>query len=147
MYVEKSASSHSGVLWLLLDVLLALAAIGLFLADVPAAGLWTGLVLILAVAQLPPLLIMGPAIIYVVATSDSTMTQVLFTIWSLIVSFSDAFLKPMFLGRGVEIPMLVILIGAIGGLVRAGVIGLFVGAVVLAIGYNGFTAWLNQAEG
>jgi predicted PurR-regulated permease PerM len=125
----------------------ALAAVGLFLADVPAAGLWTGLVLILAVAQLPPLLVLGPAIIYVVATSDSTMTQVLFTIWSLIVSFSDAFLKPMFLGRGVEIPMLVILIGAIGGLMRAGVIGLFVGAVVLAIGYKLFTAWMNQAEG
>ena len=125
----------------------ALAAVGLFLADVPAAGLWTGLVLILAVAQLPPLLIMGPAIIYVVATSDSTMTQVLFTIWALIVSFSDTFLKPMFLGRGVEIPMMVILIGAIGGLVLSGVVGLFVGAVVLAIGYRMFTAWLNQAEG
>lgn len=123
-----------------------LAAVGLFLADVPAAGLWTGLVLILAVAQLPPLLILGPAIVYVVATSDSTLTQVLFTIWSLFVSFSDAFLKPMFLGRGMEIPMPVILIGAIGGMLRAGVIGLFVGAVVLAIGYKLFTAWMNQAE-
>ncbi len=125
----------------------ALAAVGLFLADVPAAGLWAGLVLILAVAQLPPLIILGPAIVYVVATSDSTLTQVLFTIWSLIVSFSDTFLKPMFLGRGVEIPMPVILIGAIGGMVRAGIIGLFVGAVVLAIGYSMFTAWMNQAEG
>ena len=123
-----------------------LAAVGLFLADVPAAGLWAGLVLILAVAQLPPLVILGPAIIYVVATSDSTLTQVLFTIWSLIVSFSDAFLKPMFLGRGMKIPMPVILIGAIGGMLRAGIIGLFVGAVVLAIGYNMFTAWMKQAE-
>ena len=124
-----------------------LAAVGLFLADVPAAGLWTGLVLILAVAQLPPLVIMGPAIIFVVATSDSTLTQVVFTIWALFVSFSDTFLKPMFLGRGMEIPMPVILIGAIGGMLRGGVIGLFVGAVVLAIGYKLFTAWMKQADG
>jgi predicted PurR-regulated permease PerM len=123
-----------------------LAAVGLFLADVPAAGLWVGLVLILAVAQLPPLVILGPAIIYVAATSDSTLTQVLFTIWSLIVSFSDMFLKPMFLGRGMQIPMPVILIGAVGGMLRAGIIGLFVGAVVLAIGYKMFTAWMKQAE-
>ena len=124
-----------------------LAAIGLFLADVPAAGLWTGLVLVLAVAQLPPLIILGPAIIYVAATSDSTLTLVLFTVWSLIVSFSDAFLKPMFLGRGMQIPMLVILIGAIGGMAHGGIIGLFVGAVVLAIGYKMFTSWMNQTEG
>lgn len=123
-----------------------LAAVGLFLADVPAAALWTGLVLILAVAQLPPLVILGPAIVYVIATSDSMLTQALFTVWSLIVSFSDAFLKPLFLGRGMEIPMLVILIGAIGGLMRAGVIGLFVGAVVLALGYSMFKVWMNSAE-
>ena len=117
------------------------------LAGVPGAALWAGLILLLAVAQLPPLLILGPAIIYVVATSDSMMTQVLFTIWSLVVSFSDAFLKPMFLGRGMDIPMLVILIGAIGGLMRAGIIGLFVGAVVLAIGYTVFMAWIKDADG
>ena len=97
-----------------------LAAIGLVLADVPAAGLWTVLVLILAVAQLPPLVVLGPAIAYVIATSDSTLTQVLFTLWSLLVSVSDAFLKPLFLGRGLSIPMPVILIGAIGGVIRAG---------------------------
>ena len=123
-----------------------LAAVGLFLADVPGAGLWVGLVLIFAVAQLPPLLILGPAILYVTATSDSTLTQVLFTSWSLLVSISDSFLKPMFLGRGMKIPMPVILIGAIGGMLRAGIIGLFVGAVVLAIGYKMFTAWMKQSE-
>jgi predicted PurR-regulated permease PerM len=123
-----------------------LSAVGLALADVPLVGLWTVLVLILAVAQLPPLVILGPAIFYVVATSDSTLTQVLFTIWSLIVSVSDSFLKPMFLGRGVDIPMPVILIGAIGGVVRAGIIGLFVGAVVMAIGYKFFTAYMKQPD-
>jgi predicted PurR-regulated permease PerM len=123
-----------------------LAAVGLFIADVPAAALWAGLVLILAVAQLPPLIVLAPAIVYVMATSDSTLITVLFTIWSLLVSFSDAFLKPMFLGRGMTIPMPVILIGAIGGMIRAGIIGLFVGAVVMAVGYKIFTAWMEQAE-
>lgn len=121
-----------------------LAGIGLFLAGVPAAGLWAVLVLILAVAQLPPLLVLGPAVAYLFATSDSTMTNSLFAIWALVVSFSDSFLKPMFLGRGMEIPMPVILIGAIGGMLLSGIIGLFIGAVVLAIGYKLFTAWINE---
>lgn len=121
-----------------------LAAVGFYLAGVPAAGLLAALVLILAVAQLPPLLIMAPAVVYLFATSDSTMTNVLFTVWALVVSVSDSFLKPMFLGRGLEIPMPVILIGAIGGMLLSGIIGLFVGAVVLAIGYKVFTAWLSE---
>jgi predicted PurR-regulated permease PerM len=123
-----------------------LAALGLFVADVPAAALWAGLVLVLAVAQLPPLLVLGPAIVYVLATSDSTAIKVLFTVWSVVVSFSDVILKPLFLGRGSKIPMPVILIGAIGGVIRGGIIGLFVGAVVMAIGYKIFTAWMAQAE-
>jgi predicted PurR-regulated permease PerM len=123
-----------------------LAAVGLFLAGVPAAGLWAVLVLILAVAQLPPLLILGPAVAYVFATSDSTMTNSLFAIWALVVSFSDSFLKPIFLGRGMEIPMPVILIGAIGGMLLSGIIGLFIGAVVLAIGYRLFTAWMKEQD-
>jgi predicted PurR-regulated permease PerM len=124
-----------------------LSAIGLTLIGVPAAGLWAVLILILAVAQLPPLLILGPAVVYVFATSDSTVPNVLFAIWALIVSTSDSFLKPMFLGRGMEIPMPVILIGAIGGMMLSGIIGLFVGAVVLAIGYKLFGAWMNPQDG
>jgi len=80
-----------------------MSAIGLVLIGVPAAGLWAVLILILAVAQLPPLLILGPAVVYVFATSDSTVPNVLFTIWALIISASDSFLKPMFLGRGYKL--------------------------------------------
>jgi predicted PurR-regulated permease PerM len=123
-----------------------LAGVGLFLADVPAAALWTALVLVLAVAQLPTALILVPAIFYVVSTSDSTLTQVLFTIWILIVSPSDQILKPLFLGRGLKVPVPVILVGAIGGMVRHGIIGLFVGTVVLSIGYHIFTAWMGQED-
>ncbi len=123
-----------------------LAALGLVLAGVPAAGLWAVLVLVLAVAQLPPLIVLGPAIAWVLATSDSTVTQVLFTVWSLVVSASDSVLKPMFLGRGMDIPMPVILIGAIGGMLRSGIIGLFVGAVVMAVGYSIFRVWLGTGS-
>jgi predicted PurR-regulated permease PerM len=121
-----------------------LAGIGLLVVGVPGAGLWTLLVLILAVVQLPLLLILGPMIIYVFSTAG-TITAVLFMIWGLLVSASDGFLKPLLLGRGVQIPMLVILIGAIGGMISAGIIGLFVGSVILALGYKLFLAWLHEA--
>ena len=62
-------------------------------------------------------------------------------IWSVLVSVSDSFLKPLFLGRGMDVPMLVILIGAIGGMMLSGLIGLFVGSVVLSLGYKVFQAW------
>lgn len=122
-----------------------LAAIGLILAGVPYAGVWALLVLLLAIIQLPPLLVLGPIIAYVFATS-ATLPAVIFMIWSLLVSMSDSFLKPLLLGRGMDIPTLVILVGAIGGMLMSGIIGLFVGAVVLAVAYTLFKAWLEQVE-
>ena len=95
-------------------------------------------ILILAVAQLPPLLVLGPAMVYVATTGESTLGTVAFVVWSLLVSLSDAVLKPLFMGRGSGLPVAVILIGAIGGLLLHGLIGLFVGAVVFSIGYRLF---------
>jgi len=120
--------------------------IGMAVAGVPGAGLWSLFILILAIAQLPPLLVLAPAIFYVFSAGDSTTVAIIFTIWSFLVSFSDALLKPLLLGRGVEAPMLVILLGAIGGMLYAGIIGLFLGAVILALGYKLFRAWLEWAE-
>ena len=80
---------------------------------------------------------------YVFSVADTT-PAVIFLIYSIIVSGSDAFLKPLFLGRGMEIPMLVILLGAIGGMMMSGILGLFVGAIVLALGYELFMSWLNK---
>ena len=118
------------------------AGIGMVIMHVPLAGLWAMLVLIVAVVQLPPALILVPVIIYVFSASDNTVANVVFTIYALVVSGADSFLKPLFLGRGVDVPMLVILIGAIGGMISAGVIGLFIGAVILAIGYKLFEYWV-----
>jgi predicted PurR-regulated permease PerM len=120
-----------------------LAGVAMLVMGVPGAGLWALLVLLLAVVQLPPLLILGPVMIYVFASAE-TVPAVLFMIWGILVNVSDIFLKPMLLGRGVDVPMLVILIGAIGGVMSSGIIGLFVGAVVLALGYKLFIAWLTQ---
>jgi len=118
---------------------------GMFVLGVPAAGILALLVLILVIAQLPALLVMAPVIIYVFSV-ESTMAAVIFAIWSVAVSMSDIVLKPVLLGRGVEAPMLVILLGAIGGMIMSGIIGLFVGAVVLAVGYKLFMAWLIMGE-
>ncbi|MCK4838439.1 MAG: AI-2E family transporter [Desulfobulbaceae bacterium] len=92
-----------------------LSGIGFLVVGVPGAGLWALLVLILAVVQLPPLLVLGPIIVYVFSTT-SAVTAVVFAIWSVLVGISDPFLKPVLMGRGVDVPMLVIFIGAIGGL-------------------------------
>jgi predicted PurR-regulated permease PerM len=122
-----------------------LSGIGMLVVGVPGAGLWAGLVLLLAIMQLPPILVLGPAMVYVFASS-STVTAVLFLIFGLVVSGSDAFLKPLFLGRGLAIPMPVILIGAIGGMMLSGIVGLFIGAVVLALAYQMAIAWIEPRE-
>jgi len=122
-----------------------LVAIGLFAAGVPHASLWAALCLVVAIIQLPPLLLLLPIIFYVFATSGTT-TSVLFAIWSILASGSDTFLKPVLLARGLDLPMVVIFMGAIGGFVMSGFIGLFVGAVILALGYRLFMAWLGESE-
>ncbi len=121
-----------------------LSTIGMLVAGVPAAGLWGALVLVCAVGQLPPLLVLGPVAAYVFSVADTT-TAVIFLVWAIFVSASDGFLKPMLMGRGVDIPMLVILIGALGGMMLSGIIGLFVGAVVLAIMYTLFMSWITES--
>lgn len=119
-----------------------LAGLGFVVAGVPAAGLWAFLCLVLGVVQIGPGPILLPAVLYVFATGETVMA-VLFLVWSIFVGAVDNVLKPMLLGRGVDVPMLVIFVGAIGGMLLSGIIGLFVGAVVLALGYKLFLAWLE----
>lgn len=117
-----------------------------FTFGIPGAGLLTLAVLFLAIAQLPALLVVAPTIVYVFATHDTT-GAVIFTIWALLGGLSDNILKPMLMGRGIDVPMPVILVGAIGGMLAVGIIGLFLGAVVLSIWYQLFTTWLKMGEG
>ena len=119
------------------------AGLLMVLFGIPAAGLWALLVLILAIVQLPPTIIMLPVAIYGFSVMDTT-TAIIFLVLSIVVSIADTFLKPLFLGRGVDVPMLVILLGAIGGMVAFGILGLFIGSVVLAISYKVFQAYLSE---
>jgi predicted PurR-regulated permease PerM len=119
-----------------------LAGLGFLAVGLPAAGFLALLCLLLAVIQIGAGPIVVPVIIYVFATAD-TLTAILFLAWSTMVVLSDNILKPMLIGRGVQVPLIIIFVGAIGGLMTSGIVGLFVGAVVLALGYTLFLAWLQ----
>ncbi len=120
-----------------------LAGVGFLIVGVPGAGLWALLCLLLAVIQIGIIPIILPMVIYVFSTAD-TLTAILFLLWSIFVSVIDNILKPILLGRGVETPTLVIFLGTIGGFLTSGIIGLFIGPIILAIGYKLFLAWLNE---
>ncbi len=121
------------------------SAIGMLIAGIPVAGLWAVLVLVCAVIQLPPILILGPVAAWYFTVADTTPATI-FLVYSMIVSSSDGILKPILMGRGVDIPMLVILIGALGGMMLSGIIGLFIGAVIVAISYTLFLAWVQEGD-
>ena len=119
-----------------------LTGIGFLLAGVPFAGLWTLLVFILAILQIPAAIIVLPVIIWIFSALE-TGPAVLWTIYLLAAGLSDNVLKPILLGKGAPVPMLVIFLGVIGGFILSGFIGLFTGAIVLSIGYKLFVAWLD----
>jgi predicted PurR-regulated permease PerM len=119
-----------------------LAGLGFLVAGLPGAGLWAAAFLLAAVLQVG-MLILIPAVIYMF-TIASVTKAVIFLVWCLFVGLIDNFLKPLLLGRGVAVPTVVVFLGAIGGFVALGLIGLFIGAIVLSVGYKLFLAWLGQ---
>jgi len=115
------------------------------LAGIPYAGVWAILCMIFAIIQLGPGIVGIPVIIYLYSTTEPVMA----TVWAvliMIVTLMDNVLKPIMLGKGAPVPMLVIFLGSIGGFIVSGFIGLFTGAIVLSIGYTIFISWL-QFEG
>lgn len=120
-----------------------LAFIGFKAIGLPAAGIFTLLILVTAIVQIPAILTMIPAILIAFSIAEPTYA-VIFTIYCVLVGISDNFLKPMLLGKGLKTPMIVILIGTIGGMLLHGIIGLFVGAVVLAVMYRMYEYWVNS---
>ena len=119
-----------------------LAGMGFMVAGVPGAGVWAFLCLFLAIIQIGIAPVAIPVIIYMFYRAD-TLTAGLLTVWLVLVMLSDNFLKPIFLGRGAPVPMLVIFLGSIGGFISMGFVGLFVGAVILSLGFKLFRAWLD----
>jgi predicted PurR-regulated permease PerM len=121
-----------------------LAGLGFLVVGLPGAGLWAVLFLIAAILQVG-VLVLIPAVVYAF-TVVSTSSAVIFLIWCVLVALIDNVLKPILLGRGAAVPMAVVFLGAIGGFVGMGMIGLFVGAIVLSVGYKLFLAWLEQGR-
>jgi len=117
------------------------AGLGFVVARLPGAGLWAIAFLFAAVLQVGPLVLI-PAAIYMFVIA-STGKAVVFLIWCIIVGLMDNVLKPLLLGRGGVVPMAVIFLGVIGGFMAMGIIGMFVGAVILSMGYKLFLAWLE----
>jgi len=123
-----------------------LSFIGFKLIGIPAAGLFTMIVLVAAIVQLPVTLVVIPAIALVFSTTDNTTHAIIFTIYIIIVSLLDNFLKPILLSKGLQTPTIIIFLGAIGGVILHGIIGLFVGTVVLALAHRFYLRWVNSTE-
>jgi len=142
--VATTRSVARGVLGVAL-IQATLAGIGFLVVGIPAAGLWAFLALLFSIVQIGVGPVVIPVAIYIFSTASMT-TAVLFAAWCAFIMVLDNVLKPMLLGRGVDVPMFIVIVGAIGGLLTMGVIGLFVGAIVLVLGYSALVAWLAPEE-
>ena len=120
-----------------------LGGIGLYFAGVPLAALLTALMFVLAVAQIgaAPVLVLAVLWLY---WQDNTLTTIVFLIWALFVGSIDNVLRPILIKRGADLPLVLIFAGVIGGLIAVGIVGLFVGPVVLAVAYTLLTGWVKE---
>jgi predicted PurR-regulated permease PerM len=122
-----------------------LGGIGLAIAGVPLAGLLTAVMFMLCIAQLGPTLVLLPAVIWVFWTGE-TGWGVFLAVWTAIVGTMDNFLRPILIQRGADLPLLLILAGVIGGLLAFGLVGIFVGPVLLAVAYKLLGEWIAEAD-
>ncbi len=120
-----------------------LAGLGLKLAGVPHAGILAFVVLVLAILQIGSAIVLFPVIIWIWATKDFAVALPL-TIYLLVVGLADNIVKPLLMGRGLSTPMLVIFIGVLGGMLAHGIVGLFVGPIILAVAWQLMMAWIRE---
>ena len=120
-----------------------IVGLALLVAGVPWAGVLALIVLVLSLAQVPALIVTVPAIVYIWSSGNySNAAASAYTVLLFVSGLADNVLKPLMLGRGVDAPMPVILLGALGGMATAGILGMFVGATLLALGYQLFMGWV-----
>jgi len=122
-----------------------LGGIGLAISGVPFAALLTGLMLFLCIAQLGPTLVLAPAVIWLYWSGETAWGTVLL-IFAIVAGTIDNFLRPLLIRMGADLPLLLIFAGVIGGLISFGLIGIFVGPVVLAVAYTLLQAWMDDAQ-
>jgi predicted PurR-regulated permease PerM len=120
-----------------------IAGIGLWLAGVPRPGLLLAMVFVLCVAQLGPLLVLVPAVIWLFWSGSSLWGAVLL-VFTVLIVVVDNVLKPVLIRRGVDLPLMLIVAGVIGGMVSFGVLGLFIGPVILAVTYTLLQSWILE---
>lgn len=120
-----------------------LIAFGLILAKIPAAGILTLVCLFLSIIQIGPGLIVLGSIVFAWSTMNP-LGALLFTIWMIPATLIDNVLKPILMGQGLSVPIIVILLGVIGGTLAHGILGLFIGPVILILGYELVVAWINE---
>ncbi|MGZ6077850.1 MAG: AI-2E family transporter YdiK [Myxococcaceae bacterium] len=123
----------------------AVSGIGMGIAGIPQAGLLTAVVFLLCIAQVGPFLVMVPGVIWLYA-SGSPGRGTFFLLWTLVTITMDNVIRPWLITRGANLPMLLIFAGVIGGLLGFGVIGLFIGPVVLAVAYTLVKAWVAEGD-
>jgi predicted PurR-regulated permease PerM len=121
----------------------AIAGTGLFISGVPAAALLTAVILFLCLAQLGPLLVVIPAVIWLF-WSGRTGAGITLLVVGVIAGALDNIVRPVLIRRGADLPLLLIFAGVIGGLIAFGIIGLFIGPVVLAVAYTLLTIWMSS---
>ena len=146
-FVEIAAKTVNGVTRGILGVAIIqgiLAGLGFLVAGIPGAGLWAFVAMVLAIIQVGILPVTLPAIVYVFATAEP-LTAILFLVWNIVISTADNVLKPLLMGKGAAVPIPIIFIGALGGFMASGILGLFTGAIILSIGYTLYLAWLEDA--
>ncbi len=120
-----------------------LIGVMMLIAHVPLAGVAAAIVLVLGIAQVPAIIVILPAIAYIWMSGHyGSGAAIGYTIGLALTGMADNVLKPLLLGRGVDAPMPVILLGALGGMAAAGILGMFVGATALALGYQIFMRWV-----
>jgi predicted PurR-regulated permease PerM len=119
-----------------------LAGIGLAAAGVPFAGLLTGAILLLCIAQVGPMPVLIPAVIWLF-WKDATAWGTALLVWTAIVGTMDNVLRPILIRKGADLSLLLIFAGVIGGLIAFGIIGLFVGPVVLAVAFTLLKQWID----
>jgi predicted PurR-regulated permease PerM len=122
-----------------------LMGLGLILANIPLAAVWIVLILVMTIAQIPVLIFNIPLIIYLFAFMDP-LPAVLWMLYFLVMGMIDNVLKPLLMGKGASVPMLVIFLGALGGFMAFGFIGLFLGSIVLSLAYKLYVTWISQEE-
>ena len=121
------------------------AGIGLLVAGVPRAVLLTALVFMFGLVQIGPAPILIPTVIWLYWSGSSGWATFM-VVWSLLVFLMDNFLRPILIKKGADLPLLLIFAGVIGGLMAFGMIGLFVGPVILAVSYTLMNAWIDQGS-